>query len=193
MNRDYDTQRIHEAPVTTVRITPRDEAGQPDHRWAFTLRFDDPVFLATIQVTPAENIGVCTRDRLIIQSARVYGAFIADDEVDTDPLHVQTLGWSLWQRRHHGAAVEAWAEIDPATWTYRLIPSWHDDCGTDRWTVDEPANRQVFTVGKISTVDSYPWPHPAPLLDAPQTSPGSHYLMGVTPVRPPTPGYALKR
>lgn len=191
MIRDYETQRVHEAPVTVLRVTPRDEAGNSVHRWAYTFRFDDPLFLAIATVTALEPITPVARPRPFIQSARVYGAIIADDSGPTDPHGITALTYALWQRRHHGAVLEAWAEINPISWAYFMIPAWCDDEGTDRWDVEEPPHRQVCAVGKMHTVNGYTWPEPGPFPETPEPWPQTRYVTGVTPIRPPAPGYSV--
>lgn len=183
----FITERVHEAPVTTIRITPLDDAGNPDHRWAFTFHCPEPVYLATARRMTVDTFDLVTRSNLIPPYSTVVGALIADQH--TDPHQIQALAYALWQRRHDGAAVEAWADIDTDSWTYLLIPAWQDLEDTGHWTVNEPGHRLVSAVGRICEASTYTWPDPHPIPTAATISPRSHYLMGTTPVPPPAPGY----
>lgn len=185
---EYETERVHEAPVTTVRITPRDTAGGPRHPWAYTFQFDEPVFLATARYYPVYNFNEIARNRPVRQSATVIGAFLAES-YPADPDNIQALTYALWQRWRDGAGVEAWAEIDTGSWMYMLIPAWYSQVDTRRWTVEEPDHREPYAVGRVQPVDTYPWPEPCPFDGTPIVKPASAYVMGVTPVPPPAPGY----
>lgn len=181
---EYETSLVHVAMITTVRITPRDADGNPNHPWAYT----EPLCLATARRSRVEEIGLVNRSNLIPTSSTFTGAFISDPETD-DYDNIQALAYALWQRWRNGAAVEAWAEIEPGTWMHILIPAWYSDADTDQWTVELDDPHEVYAVGKIRTVETYPWPDPCPLPGTPVITPRTHYLMGVTPVPPPAPGY----
>lgn len=188
---EYETELVHEARVTAVRITPRDPAGNPRHPWGFTFHFPDPepIVLATARRYPAHTFGEITRKKLIPQSATVIAAFITE-RYPTDPDNIHALTYALWQRWRDGAAVEAWAEIDTNSWTYLLIPAWYPQVDTRDWTVKEPDHREAYAVGKIRAADTYTWPEPNPLPGNPTIRPTSSYLMGITPAPPPARGYS---
>lgn len=188
---EYETELVHEAPVTAVRITPRDTDGNPRHQWGFAFHFPDsePIVLATARRYPTHAFGEIARTMLIPRSATVIAAFIAE-RYPTDPDNVHALTYALWQRWPNGLAVEAWAEIDTETWTYVLIPAWCPQVDTRDWTIKEPDYREAYAVGKIRAADTYTWPEPCPLPGTPTIRPTSSYLMGVTPVPPPAPGYS---
>lgn len=188
---EYETELVHEAPVTAVRITPRDTDGNPRHQWGFTFRFPnpEPIVLATARQCPAHNCGEITRQRLIPRSATVIGAFITE-RYPIDPDNVQALTYALWQRWRDGVAVEAWAEIDTDTWMHLLIPAWYPQVDTRRWTVKQPDHREAYAVGKIHNADAYSWPDPSPLPGTTTFTPRTNYMLSITPLPPPAPGYS---
>lgn len=185
--KDYDIARIHEVAVRTVRLTPHDAHGTPEPRWAYTYEFLDPIFIATCRHTCVEHF---TRARAFRQGSTVFGAFIVDSD-NTDPDRASALAYALWQRRHHGATVEAWADADQSGgWPYVLIPHWIHEADADQWPdEEEPSHRQVTAVGKIHIADGYPWPDPNPLPGTTDTGRPSLYRIGITSVPAPGPGY----
>lgn len=186
--KDYEGERVREALIAAVRLTPLDEDGVPRHRWAYTFRFNEPVYLAVARRTPTHSFGQLTRRDALGLSSSLIGAIIAAREPD-DPDNVQALTYALGQRWQHGAAVETWTALGAEGWLYALIPAWYHEPDTGRWPLEEPDHREAHAVSKIRPVDTYPWPDPSPLPDdVPFTR--CAYVMAITPTPPPQPGYA---
>jgi hypothetical protein len=172
--------------VDTVRVTPLDEAGTPDHPWAMTYEFRTPVLFC---VAIAELPGGWPGEALRYRPHRYVGAIVAEYEHEQSR-DIQALAQGLWQRRRSGAAVEGWTLMDPGIWWYGLMPWWRHCPDTDRWPIKDTDEDRAYAVGNLRGVDGYPWPTPSPLTDTYSPYSGTQMIVAQTREPPPPAGLA---
>ncbi|MBC9731224.1 hypothetical protein [Streptomyces sp. TRM68367] len=188
MDREEITH-VSSAAVTVLRVTPLEEDGTPDHGWAMTYHYREPVLLGSGALeripsflnAPGENL----REWL---PPRRLAAIVAplDHEQSRD---VYALAQGLWQRRRTGSAVEAWQPQEPGTWWYTLIPWWRYNPDTDRWPLKElEGDHRAYAFGDVRPVNTYAWPALPPFPEAKALGPGTQVVIAFTETPPPPPG-----
>ena len=119
---DNEPQRIGELPVSIFRITPLDTSSTPQHASAETYDVTHPLALCL-----TADCDHSTPTRFSFTAALIADA----DHSDTHGMF--TLARVLWRLRYQGAAVEAWAALNPGQWLYSLLPAWIDQADTGQW------------------------------------------------------------
>ncbi|WP_019061768.1 hypothetical protein [Streptomyces prunicolor] len=174
--------------VTVLRVTPLDEDGSPDHQWAMTYHLDEPVMFGIGTVEPLPTF---TREytHITISIRRsIVGALVAEFE-HPQYRDIGAIAQGIWQRRRTGVAVEGWAEYEPGTWWYAIVPWWRYMADPEQWPLKELPEHRAYALGECLTVDGYAWPEPGPFPSPHNPSPGTQLVMGVTNVVPPAPGF----
>ncbi|MEW1677961.1 hypothetical protein AB0O47_32710 [Streptomyces noursei] len=188
------------AEATAIRVTPRDEAGRPDHAWGLTYRFDDqPVglHLVTVQVT-AEVRAFDPTKRFPFSIVDRVDAALTASENHPRFRDVQALAQGLWQHRRTTATVEAWGPKDePGTWWHVLIPAWRDSYrweGDNPLPVQLPEGHRVYGAGHVERSWNWAWPAAGgpvavPVEDPEPVGADVWFLLSMTTVPPPDQGF----
>lgn len=171
--------------VDVLRVTPLHEDGTPDHPWALTYHYREPVLFCAAILEPVD---AWPGEVIRYRSHRYVGALVAEYEHE-ERRDIQALAQGLWQRRRTGAAVEAWTLMEPGIWWYGLMPWWRHSPDTDRWPIKPSMDDfRAYAVGDLRPVDGYAWPDPSPLTDTWSPYRGAQMIVAQTRIPPPPPG-----
>lgn len=186
-------------PAEVLRITPLDEDGTPRHAWAQTYAADpeDPPALSYLAHRPEDGFHT---GPLRYTAPTCWAALTARTGY-SDPRLIESLRSALWQRRHHGAAVEAWARHpDPGRgWWYTLMPAWHyaeparfpepDPDEHREGTTYLTPGHHLYAAARLQGNAAYSHDSPPPWPGAPSTlDPGTRVLLACGDTPPPAAG-----
>lgn len=175
----------HAVPVTTLRAALLDTLGTPQHRQAVTYRFTEPVTLA---------LGRCERPPAITDPPGLalrsteYLAHLTAPHDHPERTAVRRFTRGL-RRLGTPMCVEAWAELEPGTWWYALLPWWRRvHLIPEEWPLKADDGQELHAAGRLRQAGAHTWPPVCPL-DEPRTpDPGAAVLIARTTVPPPRPG-----
>ncbi|QPL14117.1 hypothetical protein QEH48_gp088 [Streptomyces phage TurkishDelight] len=176
---------VHTVPVTTVRVTWLDVAGTPDHPWAVTYQFANPVDL-----TLAHRVRPAALDVPLLHASEVpeYLAHLTAPYDHEERMGVAYLARGL-QRPGTPKCVEAWAEMEAGAWWYGLLPWWDAFLIREDWPLHVEQDRELHAAGRLRQVGAHTWPPVCPLDDPRTVEPGASALIARTSVPPPGPGF----
>jgi hypothetical protein len=176
----------HTVAVTTVRVTWLDAAGTPDHPWAVTYRFTDPVVLTLGYRYSTPPLGTPALSQAF--PLREHLAHLTAPYDHEQRMGVAYLAHSL-QRPGTPKCVEAWAEMEDGLWAYVLFPWWNAHHILDDWPMKTEPGQELHAAGRLRQVGAHTWPPLCPL-DTPHTvEPGVTTVIVSTSVPPPPHGF----
>ncbi|MFB7496041.1 hypothetical protein ACFC09_15340 [Streptomyces sp. NPDC056161] len=175
------TAAICTMPVTTVRVTWLDTAGTPDHQWAVTYQFTEPILLTYAN----QRRGAPPGSALTSTTGSQYVAALTAPYDHPEKESVCYLARSL-HRAEPGKSVEAWSEGEDGHWRYALLP-WFLARPTGWWPLEPDDGQELHAAGLLQNVGAYTWPrtHPLPF----PVPPGTPVLITDTNIPPPPAGY----
>lgn len=176
---------VHTVPVTTVRVTWLDVAGTPDHPWAVTYQFTEPVNLTLARQRRRSPLAAPLRQFL---PGEEYLAHLAAPYDHQERMGVAYLARGL-QRPGTPKSVEAWAELEEGVWWYALLPWWDAFLIREDWPVKVEDGQELHAAGRLREVGAHTWPPVCPLDEPRPVEPGASALVARTSVRPPGHGF----
>ncbi|MET9819606.1 hypothetical protein [Streptomyces sp. NPDC006355] len=176
---------VHSVPVTTVRVTWLDVAGTPDHPWAVTYQFTNPVDLTLARQVRRTPL---TAPLAPILLSEEYLAHLAAPYDHPERMGVAYLARGL-QRPGTPKCVEAWAALEDGAWLYALLPWWDAWLIRQDWPVQVEAGQELHAAGRLREVGAHTWPPLCPLDEPRPVEPGASALITRTSVPPPAHGF----
>jgi hypothetical protein len=180
---------VHTVPVTTVRVTWLDVAGTPDHPWAVTYQFANPVDLTLGHLERPHPVDARLLQNPVLKaSPSEYLAHLTAPYDHQERMGVAYLARGL-QRPGTPKCVEAWAEVEEGAWWYALLPWWHAHHIRDDWPLQTEDRQELHAAGRLREVGAHNWPPVCPLDEPRLVEPGASALIARTSVPPPASGF----
>lgn len=189
---DYYSLTRYDFQADVIRVVPLDQDGTPRYEFAHTFTYEAPVTLTVLHCNPLPPITAGPIERLSYDRTTLHAAVTAPEGRNPD---LAPLAYALWQRRHHSAAVEAWAQetvpgrpLRPLDqWWYRLIPAWHLR-PTAEWP-DKHTPHHVYACAQLAPNEAFRLADPPPYPTGDGTSHREHFFVTArTPTPPPPAG-----